>query len=89
MARRAECEDVAGCEGEAGGEAKREGGRGERREGGQSAGRSIVDVVEIVIVGSDSGGGGCAGCGRAVMVADSAGAVEMKAWVCRGFVQQV
>jgi hypothetical protein len=50
VARRAECEDVVCCEGEAGGEAKREGGRGARRGGGQSAGRSIVGVVEVAIV---------------------------------------
>lgn len=49
VARRAECE-VVDCEGEAGGEAKREGGRGARRDGGQSAGRSIVGVVKVVMV---------------------------------------
>lgn len=49
MARRAECE-VVDCEGEAGGEVKREGGRGARRDGGQSAGRSIVGVVEVMVV---------------------------------------
>lgn len=49
MARRAEWEE-AGWVGDAGGEAKREGGRGARRGGGQSAGRSIVGVVDVVMV---------------------------------------